>query len=84
MKSYMKSGCLIVTADHGNAEEMFNFEENQPHTAHTTNDVPFILVSDNLKDVQLKNNCGLKDIAPTILKLLDVEKPTDMSGESLI
>ena len=79
-----KKGCLIVTADHGNAEEMFNFEEKQPHTAHTTNDVPFILVSDNLKDVLLKSNCGLKDIAPTILKVLDIEKPADMSGESLM
>lgn len=78
-----KGGCLIVTADHGNAEEMFNFETKQPHTAHTTNDVPFILVADSYKGAQLKSNCGLKDIAPTMLAILGIEKPSDMTGESL-
>ncbi|MBR1734082.1 MAG: 2,3-bisphosphoglycerate-independent phosphoglycerate mutase [Alphaproteobacteria bacterium] len=81
---YNKGGCMIVTADHGNAEEMFNFEKNQPHTAHTTNLVPFILVSDELKNAELKSDCGLRDIAPTMLDVLGLKKPDDMTGESLI
>ena len=78
------NGCLLVTADHGNAEEMFNVEKNQPHTAHTTNDVPFILASNELKGVALRSDHGLKDIAPTMLAILGIEKPSDMTGESLI
>lgn len=79
-----KNGCLIVTADHGNAEEMFNIEKNQPHTAHTTNDVPFILACDDYQNATLSPEGGLKDVAPTILKILNIEKPDEMTGKSLV
>ncbi|PRD36077.1 UNVERIFIED_CONTAM: 2-3-bisphosphoglycerate-independent phosphoglycerate mutase [Trichonephila clavipes] len=71
---------LIVTADHGNVECMFDEENNTPHTAHTLNKVPFIVSCDNLK---LRDG-RLSDIAPTILQLLGIKKPDEMTGSSLI
>ncbi|MDN5247920.1 MAG: 2,3-bisphosphoglycerate-independent phosphoglycerate mutase [Wolbachia endosymbiont of Tyrophagus putrescentiae] len=70
---------LIVTADHGNVECMFDEENNVPHTAHTLNKVPFIISRKNLK---LKDG-RLCDIAPTVLQLLGIEKPHEMTGHSL-
>ncbi len=74
---------VMITADHGNAEQMLDYETGEPLTAHTLNPVPFMLIDDSLKGVALKNNGGLKDIAPTILKLMGIEKPTEMQGEAL-
>ncbi|MEL0107323.1 MAG: 2,3-bisphosphoglycerate-independent phosphoglycerate mutase [Rhodospirillaceae bacterium] len=76
-------GTLLVTADHGNCETMRDAESDQPHTAHTMNMVPFIVLngSATLKGVQ---NGGLADVAPTVLKLLGLPQPSDMSGRSLI
>lgn len=71
---------LIVTADHGNVECMFDEENNTPHTAHTLNKVPFIVSCDNLK---LRDG-RLSDIAPTILQLLGLKKPNEITGSSLI
>lgn len=71
---------LIVTADHGNVECMFDEENNTPHTAHTLNKVPFIISCENLK---LRDG-KLSDIAPTILQLLGLKKPNEMTGSSLI
>ncbi|WP_265026578.1 2,3-bisphosphoglycerate-independent phosphoglycerate mutase [Wolbachia endosymbiont of Rhagoletis indifferens] len=71
---------LIVTADHGNVECMFDEENNTPHTAHTLNKVPFIVSCNNLK---LRDG-RLSDIAPTILQLLGIKKPDEMTGSSLI
>ena len=73
-----KDDIAIVTADHGNVEEML--EEDKPKTAHTSNPVPFILIG---KDVKLKRGV-LGNIAPTILEILDIEKPDEMSCNSLI
>jgi len=70
---------MIVTADHGNSEFMLD-EEGNKITAHTTNKVPFIICKDNL---ELKEG-KLADVAPTILELLNLDKPIDMTGESLI
>ena len=75
---------MIVTADHGNAEWMYNEETCAPQTAHTTNEVPFILITNDNKNVELKQTGALCDIAPTVLKLLGIQKPEDMTGESLI
>lgn len=75
---------MIITADHGNAEWMFNEQTNSPQTAHTTNPVPFILVTNENKNLKLKETGALCDIAPTVLELLDIQKPQEMSGESLI
>jgi 2,3-bisphosphoglycerate-independent phosphoglycerate mutase len=72
---------LLVTADHGNAEEILD-ENNRPFTAHTTNLVPFCI---NKKGLKLRQEEGkLADIAPTIIELLGKEKPAEMSGVSLI
>ncbi len=79
-----RGGHLLVTADHGNAEIMFDEENQQPHTAHTTNKVLFILASEKYKNVKLSEGQGLKDVAPTILYILSIEKPEKMTGNSLI
>jgi len=77
-------GRVIITADHGNAEKMIDYETNEPHTAHTNNPVPVILVDDTRKNVKLRQDGRLADIAPTLLELMGLEKPEEMSGESLI
>ncbi|MDP3388033.1 MAG: 2,3-bisphosphoglycerate-independent phosphoglycerate mutase [Eubacteriales bacterium] len=74
---------MMVTADHGNAEEMINEEDNSVLTQHTTNAVPFILVSPD-KHIALRSGCKLADIAPTILDLMTVGKPDEMTGETMI
>ncbi len=74
-------GTVLITADHGNAEKMWDTENNLPWTAHTTNPVNIILVADNAPAI---HDGGLADIAPTMLKLLGIEKPKEMTGKSLI
>jgi 2,3-bisphosphoglycerate-independent phosphoglycerate mutase len=75
-------GMMLISADHGNVECMID-ENNQPHTSHTTNPVPFILVANNANDFNLENG-GLIDIAPSILQLLKIAKPIEMTGSNLI
>ena len=77
-----KKGNLIITADHGNADQMIDYKTGEPHTAHTTNPVPLILVTENNK-LKIKEG-KLADLAPTMLELLGIEKPEEMTGESLI
>ncbi len=80
-----KNGSVLITADHGNADRMFEDESGaKPFTAHTTNPVPFILVDNELKNVSLREDGVLADIAPTMLEILGVEKPSEMTGKSLI
>ncbi len=76
-----KGGSLIITSDHGNAESLIDEKTNTPITAHTTNKVPLILVGD--KDYKLREG-KLADLAPTLLELLGLDKPVEMTGESLI
>ncbi|MFQ5664519.1 MAG: 2,3-bisphosphoglycerate-independent phosphoglycerate mutase [Terriglobia bacterium] len=76
-----KSGAWIITADHGNAETMRN-PDGTPHTYHTTNPVPFILVSDN-SNLRLRADGALQDIAPTLLGLLGLTPPAEMKGRDL-
>ena len=83
-------GTLMITADHGNAEKMQG-EDGQAWTAHTTNPVPLILVEGERRKlhgfgnaIRLRDNGGLADIAPTLLQLLDLEKPAAMTGSTLI
>ena len=73
---------MILTADHGNAESMYDPKTKLPHTAHTTNPVPFIII-DN-KKYNLRDNGALCDIAPTVLELMGIKKPAEMTGESMI
>lgn len=76
-------GVALVTADHGNAEQMFD-ANGGPFTAHTTNKVPFVLVDDSAKDAKLREGGRLSDFAPTILDLMSIEKPQEMTGTTLI
>ncbi len=79
-----KKGAVVITADHGNAEQMVD-EAGHPHTAHTTNLVPFILISDQYKSVSLQPEGGrLCDVAPTLLHLLRLKQPAEMTGHNLI
>jgi 2,3-bisphosphoglycerate-independent phosphoglycerate mutase len=75
-------GIGIITADHGNVEEMIDCDKSCPMTAHTTSKVPFVLCSREVK--KLKAAGAICDIAPTILELLHIEKPAEMTGNSLI
>ena len=75
---------MLITADHGNAEWMFNETTNAPQTAHTTNPVPFVVVSNNSKEYKLADDGALCDIAPTVLKILNISQPQEMTGKSLI
>lgn len=77
-------GIVLITADHGNAEVMYDPETHGPHTAHTLNPVPFILVSDRHIGCTLRKDGALKDIAPTILSLQSIPIPNEMEGKSLI
>ena len=77
------SGIILITADHGNCEQMLNHETGQPHTSHTTNPVPFILAGSGANDCTLENG-SLCDIAPTILDIMGIDIPIEMTGRSLI
>jgi len=77
-----QDGIALITADHGNAEKMKD-ENGKIYTAHTLNPVPFILVDDRQKNVTLRPG-RLGDIAPTILELMGIKKPKNMTGTSLI
>jgi 2,3-bisphosphoglycerate-independent phosphoglycerate mutase len=77
-------GALLVIADHGNCEQMIDYETGKPHTAHTTNPVPCILVGKGLGEVKLRDGGRLADVSPTLLDLMGVAKPPVMTGESLI
>jgi 2,3-bisphosphoglycerate-independent phosphoglycerate mutase len=79
-----RGGALIVTADHGNCEQMWDPENNCPHTAHTTYDVRMIVVDDSAKGKKLKTGGRLADIAPTALKILGLPQPKEMTGQSLL
>ncbi|WP_235919273.1 2,3-bisphosphoglycerate-independent phosphoglycerate mutase [Heliomicrobium undosum] len=79
-----KGGALLITADHGNVEMMIDANDGGPHTAHSTNLVPVLLVSDRHKDRRLRAAGALEDIAPTLLELLGLEPPQEMTGKSLI
>ena len=74
---------MLLTADHGNAETMVNHETHKPHTAHTTNPVPFVLINAD-KKYKLRNDGALCNVAPTVLQLLNIEIPKEMSYGSMI
>lgn len=76
-------GVMMVTADHGNAEQMIDPDTGEIHTAHTSNPVPFILLDDHYHQ-KLRTGGALEDIAPTVLQYLEIEKPSEMTGNSLL
>jgi len=77
-----RGGSLLITADHGNAENMVD-ESGNPHTAHTCNPVPLLLVDESRRNIRLRRGI-LADIAPTILQLLGIPQPLEMTGASLL
>jgi len=77
-----QGGVSIILSDHGNAEQMF-YPDGLPCPSHTTNPVRAVIIKEDLKGAQLKKG-GLSNVAPTILHLLNLKKPVEMSGESLI
>ena len=76
-------GQMFICADHGNAEQLIDYETGEPWTAHTTNPVPFILVNADPKYTLRENGC-LADIIPTLIQLMGMEQPAEMTGESLL
>jgi 2,3-bisphosphoglycerate-independent phosphoglycerate mutase len=77
-------GVMLVSADHGNLEEMWDSASNQPNTQHSMNLVPLVYVSGAAAGVALRPNGALQDVAPTLLKLMQIPQPPEMSGHSLI
>ena len=76
-----QNGVLMITADHGNCEQMIDYKTGEPHTAHTTNPVPLMLVG--MDNAKLKEG-KLADLAPTMLEIMGLDKPEEMTGESII
>ncbi|WP_313134546.1 2,3-bisphosphoglycerate-independent phosphoglycerate mutase [Anaerocolumna sp.] len=76
-------GQMFICADHGNVEQLIDYNNGEPFTAHTTNDVPFILVNYD-KDYTLKEGGCLADIAPTLIEMMGMEQPAEMTGKSLL
>lgn len=76
-------GTMLITADHGNAEQMIDLKTGEPHTAHTSNPVPFHLIDEDHHGVKLREGGALEDVAPTMLGLLGIEKPIEMTGRDL-
>ncbi len=83
-KVWETGGAALVTADHGNAELMVDPETGEPHTAHTTDPVPFIYADPSGKGAALRKDRALSDVAPTILELLDIPPPAGMTGMSIL
>jgi 2,3-bisphosphoglycerate-independent phosphoglycerate mutase len=78
-----QGGAMLITADHGNAELMIDPATGGPHTAHTTNPVPFILVAEDGRQFNLKAGGSLRDISPTILGMLGIPQPREMTGQDI-
>ena len=76
-------GMTLITADHGNAEQMLDLKTGQPHTAHTNNPVPFHLIDEGSRGLTLRAGGALEDVAPTMLGLLGIEQPAEMTGRDL-
>jgi 2,3-bisphosphoglycerate-independent phosphoglycerate mutase len=79
-----QGGAALITADHGNAEQLIEYDTGKPLTSHTTNPVPFFFVVPQWPDVTLRHDGILADIAPTMLQLLQIPQPPGMTGRSLI
>ena len=76
-------GSAILTADHGNADRMLD-TDGSPFTAHTTNPVPVVLISEKYKNAELRKDGVLADLAPTLLEVMGLPVPPEMTGKSLI
>src|SRR5262245_51499646 len=79
-----RGGLVAVTADHGNAEQMWDEEHDQPHTAHTTNPVPLVLCAEDLLGARLRPLGILADVVPTLCTLTDIPRSSGMDATSLL
>ena len=79
-----KGGNALVTADHGNCDQMYNPDNSAPHTSHTLNPVEVVILGPSTKGKTIRSSGVLGDIAPTLLALMDLEKPAAMTGSSLL
>lgn len=77
-------GAAIITADHGNFEKMWDGDGNQPHTAHTVGDVPLIIFDEQYKNIKLRESGRLADVGPTLLEMMEIPQPEEMTGKSLL
>ena len=77
-------GHLLITADHGNVEQMQDYDSGQVHTQHTTELVPLIYVSEQTDNISIRDGGKLSDVAPTLLALMNLPQPQEMTGNSLI
>jgi 2,3-bisphosphoglycerate-independent phosphoglycerate mutase len=77
-------GAALITADHGNCEKMAEGNADNPFTSHTTGDVPMIIFDEDMKSCKLREGGNLADIVPTLLEMMGLEKPSEMTGTSLI
>jgi 2,3-bisphosphoglycerate-independent phosphoglycerate mutase len=78
-----RGGTTLITADHGNCEQMIDLKTGQPHTAHTTNLVPIHLVGEDFVGLKLREDGALEDVAPTLLGMLGLDQPVEMTGRDL-
>jgi 2,3-bisphosphoglycerate-independent phosphoglycerate mutase len=77
-------GSAIISADHGNFEKMIDGSPDNPHTAHTIGDVPLIIFDERYKNYKLREGGRLADIGPTMLEMMELSQPEEMTGKSLI
>ena len=83
-KTLELGGSAVILADHGNFERMWDFENDMPYTAHTVGDVPFIIVDEEFKNHTMAEGGKLADVVPTMLEVMGIEKPEEMTGKSLL
>jgi 2,3-bisphosphoglycerate-independent phosphoglycerate mutase len=76
-------GTMLLTSDHGNCEQMIDLKTGEPHTAHTTNPVPFHIIGEDYVGLKLREDAALEDVAPTLLGMLELDKPLEMTGRDL-
>jgi len=79
-----RDGAVLLTADHGNCEQMWDTENDCPHTAHTTNPVPVYLIGEHFRSARLREGGALADVSPTLLEMLHLEAPSEMTAKSLL
>ena len=79
-----RDGAVLLTADHGNCEQMVDPDGGGPHTAHTTNPVPLVLAGERFRGARLREGGILADVSPTILEIMGIDQPAEMDARSLI
>lgn len=82
--AHKRDWIVLITGDHGNCEQMIDYETGQPHTYHTTNPVPLVVIGDGFRGATLRSGGSFRDVAPTILEIAGLPQPSEMTGRSLL